>query len=374
MNAVPESLLLPAAQGPLQRLGQCLPAMRRNALTTLALCLLISLGLWLASDRQHVGAQLVYSVSIGMTSWLLIDGGRFFVDTASPTGFPRGWRGGVLIAGGVLGGFLVGTFVGDLYAGRSTWALLDQKPRAFWMLLLFTAVMGVGISSYFYARGKAAYLNSELESSRRHAAEAQLKLLQTQLEPHMLFNTLANLRALMVLDPARATDMLDRLVAYLRATLQASRATEHPLRAEFDRLHDYLELMAVRMGSRLRFTLELPAALADVMVPTLLLQPLVENSIKHGLEPKIGGGTITVTARQQGNSLVLTVADTGVGIAPPASAALSPPLSAGFGQTQVRERLAMRYPGSARFSVTAPPQGGTLTTLELPLPPEPARR
>ena len=93
--------------------------------------------------------------------------------------------------------------------------------------------------------------------------------------------------------------MLDRLIAYLRATLAASRATTHPLQAEFDRLRDYLELMAVRMGPRLRYTLDLPPELATQPVPTLLLQPLVENGIRHGLEPKVDGGSITVRARRR---------------------------------------------------------------------------
>ena len=101
----------------------------------------------------------------------------------------------------------------------------------------------------------------------------------------MLFNTLANFRALIGTDPARATHMLDSLIDYLRAKLQASRATHHSLQNEFDRLGDYLALMQVRMGPRLTCALDLPAELADQLVPTLLLQPLVENAIKHGLEP-----------------------------------------------------------------------------------------
>ena len=169
---------------------------------------------------------------------------------------------------------------------------------------------------------------------RAQATEAQLKLLQTQLEPHMLFNTLANLRVLIGTDPVRAQEMLDRMIAYLRATLDASRTATHPLQAEFDRLRDYLELMAIRMGPRLAFTLELPPELAAVPVPALLLQPLVENSIQHGLEPQVQGGRITVSARCEGAQLVLEVADTGAGRAPPA------PGGRGFGLTQIRERLA----------------------------------
>lgn len=348
---------------PLARLRLCGSQLVRNGLTTTAFCLLISLVLWLANDQQRFAAQGAYAVSIGLTSWLCIDGGRFFVDTASPSGFPRGWRGLALVASGVCTGFVVGSWAGDTYTGRSTFGLITQQPRLFLYLFLFTLSMGGSISYFFYATGKSNYLAQQLETSRRQAAEAQLKLLQSQLEPHMLFNTLANLRALIALDPQRATRMLDRLVDYLRATLQASRATTHPLRAEFERLHDYLELMAVRMGPRLRFELTLPAALADCPVPTLLLQPLVENSIKHGLEPRIAGGSITVAALRRGHWLVLTVADSGVGITPSA-----PATPDGFGQTQVRERIAALYGHHAHVTVTTPPEGGTLTTLELPLP------
>ncbi len=151
---------------------------------------------------------------------------------------------------------------------------------------------------YLTSREQLAKTKLAHEEAQRHAAEAQLKLLQTQLEPHMLFNTLANLRVLIGTNPALATDMLDRMVAYLRATLSASRASNHALQLEFDRLRDYLELMTVRMGPRLGYELDLPADLANLSVPALLLQPLVENSIKHGLEPKVEGGTITVRARR----------------------------------------------------------------------------
>ena len=160
--------------------------------------------------------------------------------------------------------------------------------------------------------------------------------------------------------------MLDRLIAYLRATLQASRSATHTLQAEFDRLQDYLELMAVRMGSRLAYTLDLPAELAALPVPTLLLQPLVENSIKHGLEPKVEGGSITVRARRAGSVLTLDVADTGVGVdsAQPATGD-----SAGFGMTQVRERLSTSYGTLAGIEFASLAAGGTFATLKLPINP-----
>jgi LytS/YehU family sensor histidine kinase len=196
---------------------------------------------------------------------------------------------------------------------------------------------------------------------RRHADEARLKLLETQLEPHMLFNTLANLRALIGVDPVRAQGMLDHMIAYLRATLSASRTATHSLQAEFDRLQDYLELMGIRMGPRLAFTLDLPPDLAQHPVPALLLQPLVENSIQHGLEPKVEGGRITVSARREGEQLVLEVADTGVG---PSDASEG---GKGFGMTQVRERLATLHGTAASIDFCAAPQGGACTSIRLPL-------
>ena len=141
----------------------------------------------------------------------------------------------------------------------------------------------------------------------------------------------------------------------------AAKAEIARLQAEFDRLRDYLELMAVRMGPRLRYRLDLPEALASQPVPPLLLQPLVENCIRHGLEPSREGGEVRVMARRGAGvqDLELEVSDTGVGCAP------SP--TPGFGLTQVRERLATAYPGRAALDWQASPGGGTRALLTLPL-------
>jgi sensor histidine kinase YesM len=156
--------------------------------------------------------------------------------------------------------------------------------------------------------------------------------------------------------------MLDRLIAYLRATLAASRQTSHSLSDEFERLRDYLELMTVRMGPRLRYSLELPPELARLPVPSLLLQPLVENSIQHGLEPKVEGGSITVRARRLANVLTLEVIDTGVGL--PAAALLK----SGFGLAQVRERLAATFGELAVTDLSPVVSGGARATISYPCP------
>ena len=340
----------------LQKMRASAPSLVQHAIKVMGFCTLIALVLWLAKPGQRFDVQLAYSMATGLSSWLVIDFSRFFIDVKSRFGFPRGWRGVVVIFVGVCFGFVMGTLVGDAYSGHSTFDLLPNQPLFFLYLFLFTACMGAGVSYFFYASGKSNYLTQELETSRRQATEAQLKLLQSQLEPHMLFNTLANLRALIATDPTRAITMLDSLIDYLRATLSASRASRHSLQNEFDRLGDYLALMQVRMGPRLTYTLDLPPELAEQSVPTLLLQPLVENAIKHGLEPKIEGGSVAITARREGSNVVLDVTDSGVGLKD----------GAGFGLTQVRERLQAAYGDQATIVLGA--AGARFTRASITFP------
>ena len=318
-----------------------------------------------------LGVNLVYSQCIGLAIWGLIDLGRLWLTPDEPQQWPR--LVGIVPVGVVLG-YLAGTLVADSLLGGSDGAGLSmlQAGQSTGLLLMSLAI-GAGCTYYFMsqsrlasAREEAARASAQAEAAQRQAAESQLKLLQTQLEPHMLFNTLANLRVLVGLDPARAQTMLDHMIAYLRATLGASRATLHPLQDEFDRLADYLALMAVRMGPRLSYQLDLPAELAQTPVPPLLLQPLVENSIRHGLEPKLDGGHITVQALRHGTQLVLTVADTGLGCpttpTPPAT-----PGAGGFGLAQVRERLHTCYGDQAAIEIIAIPSGGTRVSISFPL-------
>lgn len=206
-----------------------------------------------------------------------------------------------------------------------------------------------------------------LETAQRQAAEAQLQRLQAQLEPHMLFNTLSNLHALIEADPQRAQAMLLRLIGFLRATLGASRAAAHPLRDEFERVADYLSLMQVRMGPRLQVVLDLPAELAGLPVPAMLLQPLAENAIKHGLEPSPEGGTLSVRAERRGGELLLSVSDTGGGLR--GSAVPEPDAAgrSGFGLLHVRDRLHTLYGLAAGVQLVPAEGGGTRVQLRLPI-------
>lgn len=325
----------------------------RNLLQVMAFCLVIATLNYAFQPHKPYGPPVAYSMSIGFCTWAIVDIGRHFFPSARETGWPKGFTGVGLVAVGILVGFALGNSIGDFLC-RTLGLYVGPPPdlrKELLNSLLISVVAGIVGSFYFYAVSRSAYLEQQMGEARRHADEARLKLLETQLEPHMLFNTLANLRALIAVDPARAQDMLDHVIAYLRATLDASRRTTHPLQAEFDRLRDYLELMAIRMGPRLAYELQLPADLAQQPVPTLLLQPLVENSIQHGLEPKVGGGRVLVRAHREDGQLVLQVDDTGVG------ATQSSPGGGGFGLAQVRERLAALHGAKARLDFRAAADG-----------------
>ncbi|MBL8330840.1 MAG: histidine kinase [Rubrivivax sp.] len=259
----------------------------------------------------------------------------------------------------------LGLTLGDAITGLrspSLWSLDATASRVTLAISLLATVVSV-FAGWMHER--LTHAQAQAEAARRAQAESQLRLLQSQLEPHMLFNTLANLRVLIGLDATRAQAMLDRLIAYLRATLQASRAVEHPLAAEFERIADYLALMQVRMGPRLAVSLDLPAELRALPVPPLILQPLVENSIQHGLEPQVEGGRLTLSAALQSGRLRLTVRDDGIGL----GAGGRLPHSTGFGLEQVRSRLHTLYGSAASLALSElPGERGTLAVIELPLP------
>jgi signal transduction histidine kinase len=362
-------------------------SLRRHGLINFLVC--CGIAVWLSVlAGGHWLANLVYSQAIGMLCWLVIDAGRLLVahelarrhpDTAE---YAQGWPGwrwmGAIIVLGVPLAYLAGSLLGGLLVkevsslpGQPGGETSHPGGLGFMLILSFTvAALMVG---FMYARNALLSVRAEAETVRRLATETQLKLLQSQLEPHMLFNTLANLRVLIGLDPPRAQAMLDHLIAFLRATLTASRhGGLQPLQAEFARIEDYLALMGIRMGARLHSTLVLPATLREHPVPPLLLQPLVENAIQHGLEPKIDGGRIEVCAAAEADRLVLTVRDTGVGLA---DATRPDTASAGsidsFGLTQIRARLAALHGAQARLTLQTADdaEGGTLARIELPLVP-----
>ncbi len=373
---MPDTAVLPATA-----LQAAVLRLRSRAGRTLAfmavMCTAIAV-LLTALDGGKLGPHLVYSVSVGVACLGLTDGLRLALaaagdalrgwrgQPADPNGLGSGWQGVIpaMIVAMLLGPSL-GMTVADALTGYHTPSLLRLDAPSTRVTLTISALASLVAMFVLSTSERLAGARAQAEAAQRRAAENQLRLLQSQLEPHMLFNTLANLRVLITLDPPRAQAMLDRLIAFLRGTLSASRSASHPLAAEFEHLADYLALMGIRMGVRLQVTLDLPDALRALPVPPLLLQPLVENSIKHGLEPQVDGGLVEVQARAAGGLLHLSVRDTGVGLsATPAAAAAG----SGFGVEQVRQRLATLYGDRAQLSLASAPAGGTLATVTMPLP------
>ncbi|MBH9575566.1 sensor histidine kinase [Inhella proteolytica] len=201
------------------------------------------------------------------------------------------------------------------------------------------------------------------EQLRRQAKEAELRLLQAQIEPHYLFNTLANVRSLIDFDPPAAGQLLDAFTDHLRVSLTSMRAETVPLERELELVGHYLRLMQLRMGDRMSFHIEADPELGAVAVPPLLLQPLVENAIHHGLECCIDAGMIEIRAERRDGLLVLSVRDNGVGLDAPKKRK-----GAGVATQNIRERLASRYGERARLVLQSAPPRGTLATLEIPLP------
>ena len=206
----------------------------------------------------------------------------------------------------------------------------------------------------------------KLKEQERLLLEARLDALQRQINPHFLFNTLNSIASLVRTKPALAREMTVKLASILRSLLR-DHDTYVPLSEELRFTDNYLDIEVVRFGrDKLRVEKDIDPASLTVMVPSILLQPLIENSIKHGLEPRIRGGTITLRSRLESGRLRIEVADDGVGMSTPAAGSL-PRSGSGIGMQNVRQRLEVLYGPQASFEIVSNPGRGTLVSIELPV-------
>nr|WP_246448368.1 histidine kinase [Roseateles oligotrophus] len=343
-------------------------------LRVVGVCALLIAGLMSVLGGQRFWPSLLFCLCISVCCSALIQGfaagfTALLNQRRAPGTAPLQWPGWpLMLLALLLGtplGYGLGNEVGRWLSGIPSGSILQASPRQLISVLLLSLLPGLGASYFFVSRSRLQAAQLQAQTAQRQAAEHQLRLLESQLEPHMLFNTLANLRVLIALDPQRAQAMLDQLIAFLRATLRASRTSSHSLGQEFARLQDYLALMQIRMGARLRPSLDLPAELAELQIPPLLLQALVENAIQHGLEPSVEGGELYIGARLQGKQLLLEVRDGGVGLASPTLATEG----TRFGLHQVRERLHTQFGGAASFQLGPRGDGhsGALARILLPV-------
>ena len=250
---------------------------------------------------------------------------------------------------------------------RKTRVIVSSDPleSLAFLFIVASAILKISYKGRVQAEVKAAAATETAESEqlKRQVVEARMAAMQAQVEPHFLFNTLASIDHLIETDPKRASQMQKNLIALLRASMPAMRESHpaaHNLGREIAVIRPYLEILKVRMEERLQTVVDVPEGLLSAEFPSMMIQSLVENAIKHGLEPKPEGGTLTVRAEVQHGKLAVTVADTGVGFGNAATA------GTGVGLANIRERLQLVYGGKASMLVAANTPSGTVVTLTVP--------
>jgi signal transduction histidine kinase len=251
-------------------------------------------------------------------------------------------------------------------AGEPDFWEVSERAEGFGLLTVTGLLVApwVALSALFRHRDQVlreqalsfALERSELE---RQALDAQMRLLQAQIEPHFLFNTLANVRTLVASGAAQAPAVLDHLIEYLRAAVPRLNATEHAFEQELALVCAYLELMRMRMPDRLRFAIDIDPEVLQLQCPPMTVLTLVENAVRHGIDPSEEGGEIRVRAQRLGERYVVQVRDTGVGLR-------AGPGGLGTGLANLRERLRLGFQGEAGLHVEAAIPQGVIARLEMP--------
>jgi hypothetical protein len=253
---------------------------------------------------------------------------------------------------------------GDMWRAGIGSALILAFIPLFVMLLIAKFFIDRSHRAMAFAERKGE--EAQVSDMRRQMTEARLQALQAQVEPHFLYNTLANVQALTEVDPPTANRLVGHLIEYLRAALPKMRESSSTVGQEVERVRAYLNILKIRMGERLNFDIHVSEDLLALPFPPMMLPSLVENAIKHGLEPRREGGRIDVlvtrSLRNGQARLMLQVRDTGAGLSERGA-----PSGGGLGLSNLRERLAALYGEQARFSLEANEPQGAVATLDIPL-------
>ncbi|MEQ1518065.1 MAG: sensor histidine kinase [Usitatibacteraceae bacterium] len=345
----------------------------RNLIYTLILNLLFAIGFTLlayifvrkigfADFPVLLGENLVISNVVGFAFWMVfaglgplmrtIHGRSFWVVTLFYTAL------GTLIVTVALWGFALATG----RTGMAGWIGSREQVFTSTVISLFISLV---LAMAWKRRSEELTVQIALaeereraEASDRSAAQANLRALQAQIEPHFLFNTLANVTSLIHSHPDDAKRMLENFIEYLRATLATTREAHTTVGSEFDMMKKFLSILKIRMGDRLEVHLDLDPELAAATMPPMLLQPLIENAIKHGLEPKLEGGSISMKAERKGDRLCISVIDTGLGFG-------NKP-SNGIGLKNVRERVEKLFGNAGGVSSEENQPCGTRVVVTIP--------
>jgi two-component system LytT family sensor kinase len=328
-------------------------------------------------DKQSFGVLLALNLNYWY-SWAIVVPGVLWLSRVQPLERGRLWSSiPAHLAGVGIATFIHVTLVTIGRAGiqefhaipGGTWQMTFQRMFFLnfdWEMMTYWSIVGLSHAlRYHYEAQDRALAASRLET---RLVEAQLQTLQRQIQPHFLFNTLNTVSALMHRDVEAADAMLARLGSLLRQSIETVDVQEVALADELDFLEKYVAIEQARFQDRLTVSFEIEPGIEDCPVPNFLLQPLVENSIRHGIGPRTGPGRVWVRAARVGDTLRLEVQDDGVGV----DAARLSDLEHGVGLSNTRSRLVHLYGDRQRFVVARPPEGGLSVTVEIPLE-EPAR-
>ena len=317
---------------------------------TLVVCFTIALFLSVLSGfPDNFTGHLVISLAIGTC---------IHVPTALAFHFSRGrWNLLTIYLLSVPTGLILGLVIGSTILGER---FNVDLAEAFGSLMITVVATSFVISYSSILDMREALRQEEVNrlNNEKRLAETQLKLLQSQIEPHFLFNTLSNVISLVATDPSKAELMLRKLTQFLRASLRRSRSESGSLQDEIELAEDYLGILKIRMGERLQFCFDVDADTSSVEFPPLILQPLVENAIVHGLEPLEEGGSVNISITSS-DFLDIKVVDTGVGLAPQSS-------GSGLGLSNVRQRLEMLFGDSMSFTLKPTEPHGLTVLIKIP--------
>ena len=269
-----------------------------------------------------------------------------------------------LVATALLIGTTVGSFFGAVASGLNP-SFFFENYGLFFQILFLSVMFGAIITYISTSRARIDASEALIQeekikrlTSEKEAAEANLKLVQAQIEPHFLFNTLSNVLSLLDTDPKKGKAMLVDFIQYLRASLSKIRQEKATLGQEMEMIEAYLSIFKIRMGDRLNYKIELPQNLETISFPAMLIQPLVENAIKHGLEPKVDCGEILISGEAKDGILRLEVVDTGDGF--------KEEIESGMGLSSIRERLQSLYGNSGHLILEENQPQGLKVTIEVP--------
>jgi sensor histidine kinase YesM len=340
------------------------------------LCLFLLLGRFVIALSYEPISEWIYNLARGVRQ-TMISATLILLGIACAEALVEGRRLGsrAAIALGVAMSMLAAVLaipVRVWVAGSPIVKSIVAEPAYF--LQIWALWAGIGAFGYWLfhslrtddaARNQLADAECRRESLQAQMVEARLCALQAQIEPHFLFNTLANVKRLYETAPSRGREMLSSLINYLRAALPTMREPGSTLAREIELVRSFLTILQMRMGERLQFSVEAPVELSDVRVPPMVLPTLVENAIKHGLSPLPEGGRIDIRARSEpSGQLVIEVADNGAGF--------SASGGSGVGLANTRSRLAALYGAEASLSLSMATPRGVVASVRLPLQTEPA--